>query len=77
MSLPPGGLNLNTLADLTDGCSGAEVASLCHRAGVLAMSESLEAEYVKQEHFEEAARGLKRGITREMLQKYEVWKGGD
>lgn len=69
---PP--LDLEKIAALSDGCSGAEVVALCNDAGRRAMLEDVAGcEVVEQRHFEEAARAVTRGITREMLARYEDW----
>lgn len=64
-------VDLTQLAERTDGCSGAEVVALCQEAGLKAMNEDLEITCVANRHFEAALNGLKRGITREMIEHYE------
>lgn len=64
-------VDLTQLAERTDGCSGAEVVALCQEAGLKAMNEDLEIPGVANRHFEAALNGLKRGITREMIEHYE------
>lgn len=64
-------VDLTQLAERTDGCSGAEVVALCQEAGLKAMNEDLEITGVANRHFEAALNGLKRGITREMIEHYE------
>lgn len=64
-------VNLQHLAELTDGCSGAEVVLLCQEAGLSAIMEDLNAEKVCVEHFTRALAGISKGITPEMLQYYE------
>lgn len=64
-------VDLTQLAESTDGCSGAEVVALCQEAGLKAMNEDLEISGVAARHFESALSGLKRGITREMIEHYE------
>ncbi|KAF5096077.1 hypothetical protein D0Z00_002908 [Geotrichum galactomycetum] len=64
-------VDLTQLAARTDGCSGAEVVALCQEAGLKAMNEDLEITGVASRHFEAALTGLKRGITREMVEHYE------
>ena len=64
-------VDLTQLAERTDGCSGAEVVALCQEAGLKSMNEDLEITGVANRHFEAALNGLKRGITREMIEHYE------
>ena len=58
----------------TDGCSGAEVVSICQEAGLKAMNEDIEARCIKQEHIESAARAVRRRITSDMILRYEGWR---
>ncbi|KDN41226.1 AAA-domain-containing protein [Tilletiaria anomala UBC 951] len=67
-------VELGAIADMTEGCSGAEVVSICQDAGLLAMSRSLDAQEVAAEDFLQAARSIRRRITRDMIAKYERWQ---
>ncbi|GAC93723.1 cell division cycle protein [Pseudozyma hubeiensis SY62] len=67
-------VDLEKLAQMTDGCSGAEVVSVCQEAGLLAMDEDLNCEIIEQRHFEIAASSVKRRITSLMLRQYETWR---
>ena len=62
---------LDQLADLTEGCSGAEVTLLCQEAGLAAIMEDKEASKVCKRHFDHALKGISKGITPEMLEYYE------
>lgn len=64
-------VDVGKLAALTDGCSGAEVVSLCQEAGMLAMNEDIDIESINWRHFETALSKLKRGITKEMIEYYK------
>lgn len=66
---------LSTIAEITDGCSGAEVALLCQEAGLAAVMENKETERVEKRHFEHALKGISRGITPEMLDYYSEFAG--
>ena len=66
-------VDLQKLAELTDGCSGAEVTLLCQEAGLAAIMENKEATTVTSKHFEHALKGISRGITPEMLEYYEMF----
>ncbi|PWY98380.1 AAA-domain-containing protein [Testicularia cyperi] len=67
-------IDLDKLATMTHGCSGAEVVSICQEAGLLAMDEDLNCDKVEQRHFEAAASSVKRRITSLMIQQYETWR---
>jgi len=66
-------LDLDLLAELTEGCSGAEIAAVCQDAALMTMREDMDASYVRRAHFEAAARGAKRQITRAMVAGYEAF----
>lgn len=57
-----------------DGCSGAEMVSICQEAGMLAMNENMECTEVAARHFETAARTMRRRITPQMLESYAQWR---
>ncbi|KAG8763932.1 AAA+-type ATPase [Ceratobasidium sp. 423] len=72
MSVDPE-LDLDVLAELTEGCSGAEIAALCQDAALGTMRANMDARYVRRGDFEAAARGIQRQITREMIESYEAF----
>lgn len=69
--LDESGVDLPALAEMTQGCSGAEVALLCQEAGLAAIMENKEASVVYQRHFDHAVSGISRGITDEMVAYYQ------
>lgn len=74
MAIRPDEIDLDRLAAMTHGCSGAEVVSVCQEAGLLAMDEDLTCAAIEQRHFEAAASSVKRRITAHMVQQYETWR---
>lgn len=70
-NLKDASVDFNDLAQLTDGCSGAEVVLLCQEAGLAAVMENKEASTVEKRHFDHALRGISRGITEEMVDYYK------
>jgi AAA family ATPase len=64
-------VDLEELAEATEGCSGAEVVLVCQEAGLAAIMENSKAEKVSKKHFEKALSEFSRGITSEMLEYYE------
>jgi AAA family ATPase len=60
--------------DQTDGCSGAEVASICQDAALAAMNDDLDAAYVKKEHLLHSAKTVRRRITPDMIHFFESWR---
>ncbi|KAI1307211.1 spermatogenesis associated protein 5 [Mortierella claussenii] len=63
-------VDIEQLAELTDGYSGAEVVALCQEAAMKAMEESLEIICVSKRHFDQAIAGMTKRITPEMIQFY-------
>lgn len=68
-------VDLDELAKKTDGFSGAEIVSLCQEAGLLAMNEDPDIEFIKQTHFLLALQGLRKTITPDMIKFYEEFAG--
>ncbi|KAG7444103.1 AAA-domain-containing protein [Guyanagaster necrorhizus] len=67
-------LDLDQIASMTDGCSGAEIAALCQEAALLTMQDNMDAPWIPKDAFITAAKAMKRQITPTMLAKYEKWK---
>ena len=76
-----GDVDVKWLAEKTDRYSGAEIVSVCQRAGYAALEEqesSGETMQVWQRHFEVGLREVQRQITPEMRARYEEFgrRGG-
>ncbi|KAM0754878.1 AAA-domain-containing protein, partial [Meredithblackwellia eburnea MCA 4105] len=67
-------VDIEELSVMTDGCSGAELVSICQDAAMNAMNENLEALHIGRTHLLEAARTVRRRITKEMIESYEEWR---
>ncbi|GAA5934880.1 AAA family ATPase AFG2 [Sporobolomyces koalae] len=67
-------VDIDELAQITEGCSGAEIASVCQDAALSAMNENMNAPDIQRKHFVEAARTVRRRITPEVIQEYEEWR---
>ncbi|GAA6058781.1 hypothetical protein JCM10212_001897 [Sporobolomyces blumeae] len=67
-------VDVDELAKITEGCSGAEVASICQDAALSAMNEDMNIPNISRKHFVEAARSVRRRITPEVIQEYEEWR---
>ncbi|SJX63872.1 related to AFG2-ATPase of the CDC48/PAS1/SEC18 (AAA) family [Sporisorium reilianum f. sp. reilianum] len=74
MAVSAEAVDVDKLAQLTHGCSGAEVVAVCQEAGLLAMDEDLQCTAIEQRHFESAALSVKRRITSLMIKQYESWR---
>ncbi|KAF9014894.1 AAA family ATPase [Cyathus striatus] len=75
MSVDPH-VDLEKIANLTDGCSGAEISALCQEAAILTMQQDMSAPYVPEESFVTAAKSMKRQITPAVLSKFAQWRDG-
>ncbi|MFP4045816.1 MAG: AAA family ATPase, partial [Candidatus Aenigmatarchaeota archaeon] len=64
-------VDLDNLAERTDGFSGADIESICREAAMNAMREDKKANTVSSEHFEMALEEAKPSITEDMMQYYE------
>lgn len=62
-------IDLNAIVELSDGFSGAEVASICSEATFLAMEQ--EDMILRQQYLLEAVRGISPQITGSMLEYYD------
>lgn len=58
---------IDHLADKSEGYTGAEVIAVCQRAGLLALTENLQADSVSKEHFEGAFGRVKPRIGAKMI----------
>ena len=70
-------LDWNELAQKTVGYSGAEIVSLCQKAGYAALDEEEmtgQSQKVGNRHMETALREVPRQITKDMIERYEVWR---
>ncbi|KAI8370560.1 P-loop containing nucleoside triphosphate hydrolase protein [Radiomyces spectabilis] len=63
-------VDIQELAAMSEGCSGAEAVAICQEAALLAMEEDTEIDSIKRRHFLKALSSFTRRITPEMLQFY-------
>ncbi|GAA6002219.1 hypothetical protein JCM10207_003132 [Rhodosporidiobolus poonsookiae] len=67
-------VDVDELAQLTEGCSGAEVVSICQDAALAAMEADINAPSIKRDFFLAAAQSVRRRITPEVIAEYEEWR---
>ncbi|KAL7424926.1 AAA+-type ATPase [Cryptotrichosporon argae] len=75
MAVEPG-VDVDELARMTDGCSGAEVAAICQDAALATMNADADAAYVRAADLYASARSVRRRITPDMLAFFEAWRDG-
>ncbi|KAI0823937.1 AAA family ATPase [Trametes gibbosa] len=73
MSVEPG-LDLEQIAGMTEGCSGAEITALCQEAALLTMKENIDAPFVPKEAFVRAAQNIKKQITPDVVETFARWR---
>ncbi|MEM7823971.1 MAG: CDC48 family AAA ATPase [Candidatus Aenigmatarchaeota archaeon] len=70
-NMPLKGVDLNKLAEKTEGYSGADLEAVCREAGLFALRENMNAKEVTKKHFDEALKKIKPSITEDMFAKYQ------
>ena len=64
-------VDLEELADMTEGYVGADIEAICREAVMLALRENINAEKVEMRHFLEALKKIKPSVNEAMLSFYE------
>ncbi len=64
-------VNLEKLAEMTEGYSGADIEAVCREAALMALRENLKAKEVKMKHFEEVLKKIKPSLTNVNVKAYE------
>ena len=69
-------VSIPEIAQVTEGYSGAELVSICQKAGYAALEEQElvgERQRIGRKHFDIALAGMHRQVTPEMTARYEKW----
>ena len=64
-------VELDKLAKLTEGYTGAEIVNICRESGLNSIRRDIESDTVLWEDFESALKKLKPRVSPEMIAKYE------
>ena len=67
-------VDLDAIAENTEGYSGAEVAAICNESALAALEEMTEADAVTSEHFNKALLSVKPRIKAELIQIYNEFQ---
>jgi len=67
-------VDVNALAEKTEGYVGSDLAALCREAGLTAIRESLKASKVTRAHFETALKQVRPSVDAESLKFYEEFE---
>jgi len=63
-------VNVEKIAERTDGYSGADLEAVVREAGLNALRENINAKEVSKKHFDDALKKIKASITEDMFVKY-------
>jgi transitional endoplasmic reticulum ATPase len=74
-SMPLKGVDLDWLAEKTEGYVGADIEAVCKEAGMTALRQNIKAKEVTKAHFEEALKKVRPSATEETIKYYESIKG--
>jgi len=66
-------VDLEHLAELTEGYTGADLEALCREAALLALRRDINATKVHMSHFLEALKRIRPSLTPDMVKFYEEW----
>ena len=71
-NMPLSGVDLDWLADSTEGYVGADIEGICREAGMIALRKDITAKEIRKSHFEEALKTVKPSATKETIKYYEA-----
>ncbi|MFX0069510.1 MAG: CDC48 family AAA ATPase [Candidatus Hermodarchaeota archaeon] len=65
-------VNIDTIAQNTEGYSGADLENLCREAGMFAIREKMESlDKIESRHFEKATEKIKSTLSQQIIDRYE------
>ncbi len=67
-------VDLEELAEITEGYVGADIEAVCREAVMLALREDMQTERIEMKHFLQAIRKIKPSITESMISFYEKFE---
>ena len=68
------GVSLETVAERTEGYSGAEIAAVCNEAALAALEEDVNTDTVTEKHFQTALNNLKPRISQNLFEIYKKFQ---
>ena len=69
--MPVKGLDMEALAEKTEGYSGADLEAVCREAGLNALRTDMNANEIVKKDFNDALNKIKPSITQDMFAKYQ------
>ncbi len=70
-SMPIKGVDVEVLAEKTEGYSGADIEAVCREAAMCALRVDIKAKEVAKKHFDEALKKIKPSITPDLTERYQ------
>ncbi len=70
-TMPLQNVDLDELAEQTEGYVGADIEAVCREAAILALRENMAATEVNSKHFEQALKKVRASVTKEIEKEYE------
>ncbi len=67
-------IDLEELAESTEGYSGADIFAICREAAMNALRENMESDIVRKKHFEQAFEDSSRSVTDSMMEYYNEFE---
>ncbi|MEM2194503.1 MAG: CDC48 family AAA ATPase [Candidatus Methanomethylicia archaeon] len=67
-------VNLEHIAKITEGYSGADIEAVCREAAFMALRENMNTPKVNMKHFEIALKKIKPTLTEDILRFYKMWE---
>jgi transitional endoplasmic reticulum ATPase len=64
-------VDLEKLAEMTQGYTGADIAAVCREAALIALRENMKPVPVSMKHFEKALQAIKPSLKKEDIARYE------
>ena len=70
--MPLSGVDIDWLADSTEGYVGADIEGVCREAGMLALRKDIQTREIRRSDFEAALKAVKPSATKETIKYYEA-----
>ncbi|MBN2014640.1 MAG: CDC48 family AAA ATPase [Candidatus Altiarchaeota archaeon] len=70
-NMPLKGVDLENLADKSEGYSGADIEAVCREAALIALRDDIKADEVTEEHFRNAIKKIKPSVSKEDIKRYD------
>ena len=64
-------INLEKIAEKTEGYVGADIDAVCREAALLALREDINAKEVNKKFFEESLKKVKPSVSKEVMESYK------